>query len=112
MKRRDTPIKKPVLRWPKSLEKFVGITGLFLGMVVTLPFGYQVIVDVAEKIGRPDAALALAGGIALVAGGISSVVIIGLIKPGLLRTFTQKPHIFSTKSNVHDHIIFGCCLRI
>lgn len=74
----------------KVLEKFVGITGLFLGMVVTLPFGYQVIVDVAEKIGRPDASLALAGGIALVSGGISSVVIIGLIKPGLLRTFTQK----------------------
>lgn len=82
----------------KVLEKFVGITGLFLGMVVTLPFGYQVIVDVAEKIGRPDAALALAGGIALVAGGISSVVIIGLIKPGLLRIFTQKTaHILPQK---------------
>ena len=74
----------------KVLEKFVGITGLFLGMVVTLPFGYQVIVDVAEKIGRPDSASALAGGIAVIAGGISSVVIIGLIKPGLLRLFTQK----------------------
>ena len=82
----------------KVLEKFVGITGLFLGMVVTLPFGYQVIVDVAEKIERPDAALALAGGIALVAGGLSSVVIIGLIKPGLLRTFTQKTaHILPQK---------------
>ena len=82
----------------KVLEKFVGITGLFLGMVVTLPFGYQVIVDVAEKIGRPDVARALAGGIALVAGGISSVVIVGLIKPGLLRTFTQKTaHILPQK---------------
>lgn len=74
----------------KVLEKFVGITGLFLGMVVTLPFGYQVIVDVAEKIDRPDVAPALAAAIAIVAGGISSVVIIGLIKPGILRIFTQK----------------------
>jgi hypothetical protein len=69
----------------KVLEKFIGITGLFLGMVLTLPFGYQVIVDVAEKINRPDVAPALAGTIALVAGGISSFVIIGLIRPGILR---------------------------
>ena len=35
-------------KWPraitaKGLEKFIGVTGLFLGMVVTLPFGYSVI---------------------------------------------------------------------
>ena len=82
----------------KVLEKFVGITGLFLGMVMTLPFGYQVIVDVAEKIGRPNVAPALAGTIAVVAGGISSVVIIGLMKPGILRSFTQKTaHILPQK---------------
>lgn len=68
----------------KALEKFVGITGLFLGMVVTLPFGYQVIVDVVEKVGRPEAAPLLAAGIALVAGGICLTVIVGLVWPVLL----------------------------
>ena len=68
----------------KALEKFIGITGLFLGMVVTLPFGYQVIVDVVEKVGRPEAAPMLAGGIAVVAGGICLAVMIGLVWPVLL----------------------------
>jgi len=76
-------------RWPrvitaKGLEKFIGITGLFLGMLLTLPFGYEVIVDVADGLGRPEAAGPLAGAIALVAGGISSVVIIGLVWPVIL----------------------------
>lgn len=70
----------------KGLEKFIGITGLFLGMVLTMPFGYSVIVDVvsSEAVGRPDAAPLLAGGILLVAGGISSVVIVGLVWPVLI----------------------------
>ena len=52
----------------------------------------------AEKIGRPNVAPALAGTIAVVAGGISSVVIIGLMKPGILRSFTQKTaHILPQK---------------
>jgi hypothetical protein len=68
----------------KALEKVVGMTGLFLGMVLTLPFGYQVIVDVTEQLGRPQAAPALAAGIALVAGGVSAVVILGLAWPALL----------------------------
>lgn len=68
----------------KALEKFVGIAGLFLGMILTLPFGYQVIVDVVEKVDRPDAAPLLAGGIALIAGGICAAVIIGLVWPVLL----------------------------
>jgi hypothetical protein len=75
--------------WPrvitaKSLEKFIGVTGLFLGMLVTLPFGYQVIVDVVTQADRPDAAPMLAGAIALIAGGISSVVILGLVWPTLI----------------------------
>jgi hypothetical protein len=65
----------------KTLEKFVGVTGLFLGMVVTLPFGYSVIVDVMEKAGKPEAAPLLAGLIGLVAGGISAVVVVGLVVP-------------------------------
>jgi len=68
----------------KALEKFVGIAGLFLGMVLTLPFGYQVIVDVVEKVGRPEAAPLLAGGIAAIAGGICAAVVIGLVWPVLL----------------------------
>jgi hypothetical protein len=68
----------------KALEKFVGMTGLFLGMVVTLPFGYQVIVDVTSHTGRPDAAPLLAGAIATVAGGVSLAVILALTWPSLL----------------------------
>jgi hypothetical protein len=68
----------------KALEKFVGIAGLFLGMVVTLPFGYQVIVDVVTNVGRPEAAPLLAAGIAGIAGGICLVVIVALVWPVLL----------------------------
>jgi len=68
----------------KALEKIIGVTGLFLGMVVTLPFGYAVIVDVTIQLGRREAAPLLAAAIAAVAGGISAAVIIGLIRPTIL----------------------------
>lgn len=68
----------------KGLEKIIGVTGLFLGMVVTLPLGYPVIVDVMTKAGRVEAAPALAGAIFAVAGGISAVVVIGLVWPVFL----------------------------
>lgn len=68
----------------KTLEKFIGVTGLFLGMVFTLPFGYQVIVDVTTQAGSPDKAPLLAGLILLVAGGISTVVILGLVWPVII----------------------------
>ncbi len=68
----------------KALEKFIGITGLFLGMVLTLPFGYQVIVDVTQHAGRPQAAPMLAAAIAAVAGGISAIVVVTLVWPVLL----------------------------
>ena len=76
-------------QWPRAitakvLEKFVGVTGLFLGMVVTMPFGYQVIVDVTANAGKPEAAPLLAGAIAAVAGGISLFVIIGLVWPAFI----------------------------
>ncbi len=78
-------------QWPrcvtaKALEKFIGITGLFLSMVVTLPFGYQVIVDVVTQLGRPDAAPLLAAAIAAVAGGACLAVITALVWPVLLTT--------------------------
>jgi hypothetical protein len=76
-------------KWPraitaKGLEKFIGVTGLFLGMVVTLPFGYSVIESVMADLGKPDAAPLMAGGILAVAGGVSAVVVTGLVYPGLL----------------------------
>lgn len=76
-------------QWPraitaKALEKFIGVTGLFLGMVLTLPFGYSVIESVVSSIGKPDAATSLAGAIFVIAGGVSLVVIVGLVRPGLL----------------------------
>lgn len=76
-------------KWPRAitakvLEKFIGVTGLFLGMVLTLPFGYSVLQDVCTKLDKPEAAPVLAGAILAVAGGISLVVIIGLAWPVLL----------------------------
>ena len=73
----------------KALEKFIGIAGLFLGMVITLPFGYAVIVDVTEQVGRPQAAPLLAGAIATVAGGVVFVVVIALVWPVLLTKAMQ-----------------------
>ncbi len=73
----------------KALEKFIGIAGLFLGMVITLPFGYEVIVDVTEQVGRPQAAPLLAGAIATVAGGVVFVVVVALVWPVLLTKTMQ-----------------------
>jgi hypothetical protein len=76
-------------QWPraiiaKGLEKFIGVTGLFLGMVVTLPFGYSVIENVMADLGKPEAASMMAAAILSVAGGVSAVVVVGLVKPGLI----------------------------
>lgn len=71
----------------KALEKIIGITGLFLGMVLTLPFGYSVILHVTESLGRPQTAPLLAGAIGAVAGGVSLLVTIGLVWPILLTKF-------------------------
>lgn len=76
-------------QWPraitaKGLEKFIGVTGLFLGMVVTLPFGYSVIENVMADLGKPEAAGLMAAAILSVAGGVSTVVIVGLVRPALL----------------------------
>lgn len=68
----------------KALEKIIGSTGLFLGMLLTLPFGYGVIVHVTEHVGRAHSAPLLAGAIAAVAGSVSAMVIIGLVWPVLL----------------------------
>jgi hypothetical protein len=68
----------------KGLEKFVGITGLFLGMLLTLPFGYSVLQDVTQKfpsLPAPEVQAFIIGGIA---GSVSLVVILGLVKPTIL----------------------------
>ncbi|MFT5583285.1 MAG: hypothetical protein ACI9VR_000863 [Cognaticolwellia sp.] len=80
--------------WPrvitsKALEKFIGVAGLFLGMVVTLPFGYQVLVDVIGVEKAPLLAAAIGG----VAGSVCLVVIIGLVWPvfivGIMNIFQK-----------------------
>jgi hypothetical protein len=68
----------------KALEKLIGLTGLFLGMVLTLPFGYQVILDVTSHLGRPAAAPLFAALILLIGGGVSAGVMLVLVWPGLL----------------------------
>jgi hypothetical protein len=73
----------------KGLEKFIGVTGLFLGMLLTLPFGYQVIVDVTTTAGQPEAAPVLAGLIGGVAGSISLVIVLGLIWPPIIVFFVR-----------------------
>jgi len=75
----------------KALEKIIGISGLFLGMLLTLPLGYAVIVDVATGIDRPETAPILAAAIAVVAGGIVACVLIGLAWPRLLTAVVALP---------------------
>ena len=65
------------------------MTGLFLGMVLTLPFGYGVIVHVTEQIGRPQAAPLFAAAHRLVAGGVSAIVIVRI---GLAGAADQGSH--------------------
>jgi hypothetical protein len=63
----------------KALEKFIGIAGLFTGILLTLPAGYFVLVDVVG-----DRALIVTAAIATVCGGITGAVVIGLVFPRFL----------------------------
>jgi hypothetical protein len=81
----------------KVLEKFIGVTGLFLGMFVTLPLGYVVIQDVMNAAGNPEAAPAVAGLIAAISGGVSLVVVVGLVKPGIIQFFMRILHTIFSK---------------
>jgi len=64
----------------KALEKFIGIAGLFMGILLTLPAGYFVLTHVVG-----ERALLLSGIIAVFCSGITLVVVVGLVKPQLLR---------------------------
>ncbi|MCB9674207.1 MAG: flippase-like domain-containing protein [Alphaproteobacteria bacterium] len=88
----------------KALEKFIGVTGLFLGMVITLPFGYPVIVDVTTHLGAPDSAPMLAAAIFAVAGGISAVVVVGLVWPIVLVHVMQAVEAVAGKLPMGDRV--------
>lgn len=68
----------------KALEKIIGITGLFTGMALTLPFGYPVLQDITADLGRPEAAPLLAAAIGAIAFAIPLGVIVALAWPSLL----------------------------
>lgn len=68
----------------KLIEKVVGVTGLFLGMVLTLPFGWAAIENATQTIGNPSLAPVFAGVVLAVGGGLSTVVVLVLVRPGLL----------------------------
>ncbi len=63
----------------KALEKFVGIAGLFTGLLITLPAGYPVLHAVAG-----DRAPVLAAMVAIVCGGVTGAVVVGLAWPRAL----------------------------
>lgn len=91
----------------KVLEKFIGVTGLFLGMFVTLPLGYVVIQDVMNAAGNPDAAPVVAGLIAAISGGISLVVVVGLVKPGFIQLIMRVVSFITGKVLVGPLAKFG-----
>ncbi len=74
----------------KLLEKLIGVTGLFVGMVLTLPFGYAVLVDLTRRLGRPQAAPLFAAVIGLGAGGVCVAVVLLLARPALLTRLAER----------------------
>lgn len=68
----------------KALEKFIGIAGLFTGILLTLPFGYFVFVEIAG-----EHALKLTALVGVVCGGITGTVVVGLVKPLWLRAMMR-----------------------
>ena len=64
----------------KALEKFIGIAGLFLGILITLPAGYLVLQNVAG-----DNAFRVSLAIGLVCAAITGAVVIGLVRPQAIR---------------------------
>jgi uncharacterized membrane protein YbhN (UPF0104 family) len=66
----------------KVLEKFIGVTGLFLGMLVLLPFGVHIFGENAM----------LAGSIVVVvAGGVVATVFLAVFRPGIIQFFLRIP---------------------
>ncbi len=66
----------------KVLEKFVGITGLFLGMLLLLPFGIHIFGENALVVGSI---------ISTVAGGVVLGVFLAMFRPGIIQYFMRLP---------------------
>lgn len=64
----------------KALEKFIGIAGLFTGLLLTLPAGYVVLSGVVG----PRAGL-LTALIGVLSFGVTGTVVLGLVRPTWLR---------------------------
>jgi len=64
----------------KALEKFVGLAGLFTGLLLTLPAGYPVLHEVAGQ--HAPLIIAL---MALVCSGVTGGVVVGLARPRAIR---------------------------
>lgn len=64
----------------KALEKFIGIAGLFLGLLLTLPAGYIVLQGVVG-----DHALRLTTAIGAVCSVVTTLVVVGLVRPQAIR---------------------------
>lgn len=75
----------------KALEKFIGIAGLFTGMLITLPAGWLVLEQVAPGPGLfgLTGALLLTLLIGGLSAGVTGGVLIGLAWPWLIRLFLQ-----------------------
>ncbi|MBN2800163.1 MAG: flippase-like domain-containing protein [Deltaproteobacteria bacterium] len=73
----------------KALEKFIGIAGLFTGLLLTLPAGYLVL----EQVAGSAALFGLSGATVLtlliggLSAGITGTVVVGLAWPWLIRLF-------------------------
>lgn len=66
----------------KALEKFIGITGLFLGMLILLPFGIGIF---------GDHALVVGGLITAVAGSVVLGVFLSVFRPGIIQAVLRVP---------------------
>lgn len=72
----------------KALEKFIGITGLFLGMLLLLPFGIGIFGDNALVVGSL---------ITAVAGSIVAGVFLGVFRPGIIQALLRLPFPFRAR---------------
>ncbi|MEL6179286.1 MAG: lysylphosphatidylglycerol synthase domain-containing protein, partial [Myxococcota bacterium] len=72
----------------KALEKFIGVTGLFLCMLVLLPFGIGIFGERALLMGG------IVGGVAL---SVVVAVFLGTFRPGILQFFLRLPFPFRSR---------------
>lgn len=66
----------------KVLEKFIGVTGLFLGMLLLMPFGIHIF---------GENALAAGAVIGCIAGGVVLTVFLAVFRPGIVQFALRLP---------------------